>query len=380
VNLKTAARRLGVHYQTAYRWVRSGALVAVKVGNTYEISEAALERFQAQHAALMRVPEVEAARPAVPEGPEAQERALAVLDAMADAITVDATALYGRAARLLAEILHDSATVFVSEPGSTAPVPVAWDHHDPRLAVLQSALIRHGRTEQQAYADRALAEAATHIIPQVPQHAVRPLLHAEFHQYLGESVGFYSAISAPCRVHGTPRGAVLVARDHPGRPFGESDRPFVESVAQRVAVATARAERCREAWRLRAELVDAMRDEPVERCGELVRTRLHPDDAVAVVDVEGQILAATKAVAVLFGASIAELSRAPTDLVRGGDDIVRTFRRMRVGELDYATVTVEPRRGSGRVMLNAAVVRLPDATPRCLVYVAHEVPGLDIAR
>ena len=48
MNLKTAARRIGVHYQTAYRWVRSGELVAVKVGAGYEISEAALERFQAR--------------------------------------------------------------------------------------------------------------------------------------------------------------------------------------------------------------------------------------------------------------------------------------------------------------------------------------------
>ena len=38
MNLKTAALRLGVHYQTAYRWVRSGQLVAVKVGAGYEIS------------------------------------------------------------------------------------------------------------------------------------------------------------------------------------------------------------------------------------------------------------------------------------------------------------------------------------------------------
>ena len=33
MNLKEAARRLGVHYQTAYRWVRSGELVAVRIGS-----------------------------------------------------------------------------------------------------------------------------------------------------------------------------------------------------------------------------------------------------------------------------------------------------------------------------------------------------------
>ena len=57
MNLKTAALRLGVHYQTAYRWVRSGQLVAVKVGAGYEISEAAVARLQAQRAATERMPE-----------------------------------------------------------------------------------------------------------------------------------------------------------------------------------------------------------------------------------------------------------------------------------------------------------------------------------
>jgi MerR family transcriptional regulator, light-induced transcriptional regulator len=45
VDLQTAAERLGVHYQTAYRWVRDGSIAAVKVGSTYEIAEHELERF-----------------------------------------------------------------------------------------------------------------------------------------------------------------------------------------------------------------------------------------------------------------------------------------------------------------------------------------------
>jgi excisionase family DNA binding protein len=39
VDLSTAAEQLSVHYQTAYRWVRSGALVGVKIGSVYEVSE-----------------------------------------------------------------------------------------------------------------------------------------------------------------------------------------------------------------------------------------------------------------------------------------------------------------------------------------------------
>jgi excisionase family DNA binding protein len=37
MDLESAAAALGVHYQTAYRWVRSGVLPAVKVGSGYEL-------------------------------------------------------------------------------------------------------------------------------------------------------------------------------------------------------------------------------------------------------------------------------------------------------------------------------------------------------
>lgn len=45
MDLTEAAARLGVHYQTAYKWVRDGSLVAVKRGSTYDISESEVERF-----------------------------------------------------------------------------------------------------------------------------------------------------------------------------------------------------------------------------------------------------------------------------------------------------------------------------------------------
>jgi MerR family transcriptional regulator, light-induced transcriptional regulator len=45
IDLTEAARVLGVHYQTAYGWVRNGALPAVKVGKTYRVRRAELDRF-----------------------------------------------------------------------------------------------------------------------------------------------------------------------------------------------------------------------------------------------------------------------------------------------------------------------------------------------
>lgn len=59
--LHEAAERLGVHYMTAYRYVRLGQLDAVKVGGTWQVTDAALDVFRqqrdgAQPARLRSVP------------------------------------------------------------------------------------------------------------------------------------------------------------------------------------------------------------------------------------------------------------------------------------------------------------------------------------
>src|SRR5215472_3928378 len=39
MQLRDAAEMLGVHYQTAYTWVRQGVLPAMKTGRGYDVSE-----------------------------------------------------------------------------------------------------------------------------------------------------------------------------------------------------------------------------------------------------------------------------------------------------------------------------------------------------
>ena len=48
IDLQSAAERLGVHYQTAYKWVRSGQLPAQLVCNKYAIDLAELDAFAQQ--------------------------------------------------------------------------------------------------------------------------------------------------------------------------------------------------------------------------------------------------------------------------------------------------------------------------------------------
>jgi excisionase family DNA binding protein len=53
IGLRTAASELGVHYQTAYGWVRQGILPARKNGRGYQVREADVRELSAQRAAGM---------------------------------------------------------------------------------------------------------------------------------------------------------------------------------------------------------------------------------------------------------------------------------------------------------------------------------------
>jgi excisionase family DNA binding protein len=51
MQLREAADMLGVHYQTAYQWIRQGSLPARKQGRGYEVDEAAVRTLAARRQA-----------------------------------------------------------------------------------------------------------------------------------------------------------------------------------------------------------------------------------------------------------------------------------------------------------------------------------------
>jgi excisionase family DNA binding protein len=57
VDLTTAAGRLGVHYQTAYQWVRDGSLPAARVRNRYRVQVSELEALARRREQPEPVPE-----------------------------------------------------------------------------------------------------------------------------------------------------------------------------------------------------------------------------------------------------------------------------------------------------------------------------------
>jgi excisionase family DNA binding protein len=96
VDLQTAADELGVHYQTAYRWVRSGRLDARVVGGRYQVPRSALAA-------------VESARltPQAPRPPSA--RRLASAAERAHAALVDGDEATAR--QLIVGLVEDGASI-----------------------------------------------------------------------------------------------------------------------------------------------------------------------------------------------------------------------------------------------------------------------------
>ncbi len=379
VNLKTAALRLGVHYQTAYRWVRSGQLVAVKVGAGYEVSDAAVERLQAQRAATGRTP-APGTTPPIATGPGGSvDDALHVLDLMADAVTLDSTAVAERSARVIAEHLGDTVFVYRCSPVDVLRVVYAA-HRDPVSEVAASTLGRDPRTSTNLVR-RSVTTGAPICVAQVPQQELRRRLHPELHEHL-HLCGCYSAMVAPMGGN----GALLVTRDLPGRPYGPDDLAFVESIAGRVARADERARTYAAAWDLRRIMVSAFGASTFgENCFERLAEpggsggpdAIAEEPIVAVLDLDLRHVACTKAYAALVGEDASRLTGVSLrSVVREGGALDEALGPVLAGEIDFRSVELELHADGACVALHVGMVRRDDVTPRGVVVVAHPVPSL----
>jgi excisionase family DNA binding protein len=368
MNLKTAALRLGVHYQTAYRWVRSGQLVAVKVGAGYEISESAVERLKAQRAVTGRMPErAEQAGPTFGSGTGVADP-MHVLDLMVDAVTLDSTAVGQRAARVAAEYLGDTAFVYRLTPADEVVLAYAA-HRDPVAEVAASTLGRDPRTGTELVRHTATT-GQLRCVPQVPQRELRRRLHPELHEHLQLS-GCYSAVAAPIG----RSGALLVTRDLPGRPYTNEDVAFIEAIALRIARADERVRAWTGAWELRRAMVELFRAPTFD--GGCFDSLDASDPIVAVLDLDLCHVACSKGYAALVGEDADRLTGVSIrSIVRDGRALDDALAPVLSGEIDFRSVELEVLADEARVALHVAMVRRVDASPRGVVLVAHSVPAL----
>ena len=230
MNLKEAASRLGLHYQAAYRHVRSGRLTAVKLANGYEISEEALARFVADDRVWQRTlrPDGRLRRRRTDDPDRTADDLETILPGPGD----DPRPGVVLVARALAATLGDSVVVLVD---GADPV---HEHGDPHRHLLLSgpAAELHQRVAARVVA-RARRDGTRHI-PLVQQRDVPAMAGPIARGALGE-IGVHSLVVAPVAVRGATVGVLVCSRDHAGQPYGVDDARRVERYAALVARALA---------------------------------------------------------------------------------------------------------------------------------------------
>ena len=381
MNLKQAAQQLGVHYQTAYKLVRSGRLAAVCVGARYEISEAAIERYLAERQAMRRAPA--RARTTAAPTPGGSGDPFAAARAALEATPVSGTTVAELVADALASVVGDVALVREFAPDHETFLPSVVRHADPARRAIVAATI--GETALEVRNSRVLANVAegkTVLKAIVPQDCVRTNTDPEAVQYLDDA-GFHSMVVAPAKMDGTVVGLVAITRDAPGSPYARAHADLVETAASLVGTAIARARVASEAQHRRRSLVAAVTDLlDGGETGPSVQTMLgHGTIAEMVCDTTGRIVAANDAAAGLLDSTTGALvgRRFHEVVTPAARDRQRALlERLLRGELAFADEHLELVQDSGAtttVSTRFAVVRDVRAHPRAFVVVAHEVPS-----
>ena len=358
MNLKAAANRLGVHDQTAYKWVRSGELIAVRVGSRYEVSEAAIERL---HATRRNVARDLTARPD-DDTPRIASDVRDELREFARLPLLDLEPAVIHAARRVAETSGDLSLMFIANLLRTGPEVVTYFDPVPNRVSLLGTL---AATRARAWPDtdgpliRTFLTGERLLVPHVAQDWLRHQVPRDLHQYLDE-IGLSSLVAAPIRDDRLPVGSAALLRDHPGRPFGPADEQRVGDIGRLVGTIVARARASALARRTRVIVAERLAAQPrgatppsPAELHSLLATESMP---IAVLDPEARLLGATAAFTALTGVAEAIPGESPlASMARRDLDFVDTVVRVAGPETPYG------------VVLHCAAVRDPDATLRAVV-------------
>jgi excisionase family DNA binding protein len=381
MNLKTAARRLGVHYQTAYRYVRTGELVAVKVGGSYKISEAALEMMRQRLAAADEVFARKGDAPPTPGRALDDE-----LDAMLQSTSLSAQPVFDLATRWLATEIGDGCILrLLSEDGQYAPA-VSFFDRDPARRGLVAAYLA---TRIPKVSDLPTAELYEERRVLVEHHMEAPKaasrIPVQFRQYTEDLVAQSLASCTVRAASGDPIGALTLLRQQGGRPYSAEEVELLRHMAGKVEDAIARVERFSAAWVTRDHLYESVGhlfalDDTLTLAAvtDQLMDLVHGPLPQAVFDLDRQVVAASDSFLELFSevgaaAEFDDVSLAEC-ITCGADDI---WSRLLSGANDFLVDRCGQCENDRRaqVSIHWVVVRRRDGTPVAVIAVCEPRPG-----
>jgi excisionase family DNA binding protein len=380
MNLKTVARRLGVHYQTAYRYVRAGDLVAVKVGGSYKISEAALEMLRQRLAAADAPMRLEVQHPPTPG--EALEDEL---DTMLHSTSLSAQPVFDLATRWLAMEVGDVCILrLLSEDGQYAPAVSFFDRDPARRGLLAAYMAASLPKLSELPAAVLIEENRVLVEHHMEAPKVSAAMAVRFRQYAQE-LQVQSMASCPVRTRsGDPIGALTLLRRPGARPFSADEVELLRELAAKVEDAVARVERFSAAWVARDELYESVGQlfslddilTPAAVTDQLMDLADGPAPQ-AIFDVNRHLVVASDSFLELFaaGAPTGDVDEAPfvgcahcemTDL---WEQLLSGISDFIVNHCEQCDSLVR-----AQVGIHWVVVRRPDGTPVAVVAVCESGP------
>ncbi len=358
MNLKQAAHELGVHYQTVYKWVRSGELVAVRIGTRYEVSEAAIARFRATRAAVGN----DASRQPELAGAETDLRT--ALEELSRREFLDLDHSLNHVARRLAKTTGDMCLVaLIGDASKLIEFTVGFEADPMTIPVLSMVpvLVSRTRLVDDAPLLRAVLDQGTLRVPHVAQDVLRGAVPPEFHQYL-DDWRVFSVVAAVIVHDDAPIGAVALLRERPDQPFNRDDEAWIREIGALIGLIAHRAEEDAHARRARDQVRMALAAFGAEEPDELaIRATVEAESVAMAVRRPGGLVLANAAFRTLdeprrgAGESLtAALSGSPPP-------------RLESGELDYFDEKV-----AGCVLHHAAL-RADDVSLRFVVTAARGI-------
>ncbi len=388
MNLKLAAVELGVHYQTAYKWVRSGSLAAVRIGSRYEISDDAVAAFQAQRRWYVgaSTPSDEPLDPPEMTPEDVIEEAESML--LDPLLSTHAVAMHA-SRRLSTTFQALCVTSLMRHDGTTITV---FDHPRADWITFVASLRDLAPIDPDAVAEvvSALRDGQVLRLTHVPVddfvHWVRPEMRLHLDRY-----PIRSLLGVPVTKDGEVNGFVILTRGGTLPAFTDDDEAALLRCGERISDLVATAHDIRGAWDLRAAVTAAITRWSARRFGPLYAgdaQRLIDDVAalsqygICIFDRDGYLIAANRAF--VTGARLVAAD-APIGLrfdemvdpeYRDGER--RRWDRLVSGAIDYDDVKASRQLEGDRLGLfgyHRCAVRREDGTLVVVVSVTRQLRG-----
>jgi excisionase family DNA binding protein len=384
VNLKTAARLLDVHYQTAYRWVRSGELPAIRLGTGYDVSHDAVDVFVARRRARSNV----APSPAAPER-RATERASVdsligeaeLLIRAGGARSDAALSFIARGAAEQLDALCTIHTLIDDDPHHTALA--AWWHPDVERLATWSKILARGPLSRRSWVSAAIDARQIVVQNHLDPAMIRGRANPEI-TYLLDKVSPHASLRVPLLGPCRDLGVMSIVIDRPGRVFTAEDIEVAARFAGAATAAIVRSLGFAHAAELRRSLqqsitgVLATSGDQAAGCRSASQFVRAADGSAFLVALDGTLLAVSAAFVELCGRPESDLVGSSVRQIARPEDAAadrEALGRLWSGELDHICISRTRAMARGPVDLDAhwSIARWPDLRPACVVATQSQV-------